>query len=198
MQRATLFISLPLVFSSRWKGRAKLKRVSSLPLARSTMCSSVHRHHLSGSNRVCQANIHPSILWWWYSDWRLSWLTPHRVAVCWDGEWFRTSAPNKTWVLRFHFLRTVHPHPLTLSPYVQMLARGITGALGWIRRPLRGRESRGGHGRGWPATQLPAQVSTGWHEQLFQPPPAHSLHSEGGPPQLKSSSERICGQNGSC
>lgn len=141
---------------------------------------------------------HPAFLWWWYSDWRLRWLTPHRVAVCWDGEWFRTSATNKTWVLRLHFPRTVHPHPLTLSPYVQMLARGITGPLGWIRRPLRGRESRGGHGRGWPATQLPAQVSTGWHEQLFQPPPAHSLHAEGGPPQLKSSSERICGQNGIC
>lgn len=79
-------------------------------------------------------------------------------------------------------LRTVRPHPLTLSPYVQMLARGITGALGWIRRPHRGRESRGGHGRGWPATQLPAQVSTGWHEQLFLPPPAHTRHAEGSPP----------------
>ncbi|KAG7243488.1 hypothetical protein INR49_011044 [Caranx melampygus] len=45
---------------------------------------------------------------------------------------------------RVHFLRTIRPHPLTLSPYVQMLARGIAGALGWIRRPHRGRESRGG------------------------------------------------------
>ena len=70
---------------------------------------------------------------------------------------------------RVHFLRTIHPHPLTLSPYVQMLARGIAGALGWIRRPHRGRESRGGHGRGWPATQLPAQVSTGPHEHLLLP-----------------------------
>lgn len=75
----------------------------------------------------------------------------------------------RTWCCRVHFLRTIRPHPLTLSPYVQMLARGIAGALGWIRRPHRGRESRGGHGRGWPATQLPAQVSTGRHEQLFLP-----------------------------
>lgn len=70
---------------------------------------------------------------------------------------------------KVHFLRTSRPHPLTLSPYVQMLARGIAGALGWIRRPHRGWESRGGHGRGWPASQLPAQVSTGPHEHFLLP-----------------------------
>lgn len=75
----------------------------------------------------------------------------------------------RTRCCRVHFLRTIHPHPLTLSPYVQILARGIAGALGWIRRPHRGRESRGGHGRGWPATQLPAQVSTGPHEHPLLP-----------------------------
>lgn len=95
-------------------------------------------------------------------------MTPlsYKVAVCWDGEW---SGQCKNSCCRVHFLRTIRPHPLTLSPYAQMLARGIAGALGWIRRPHRGRESRGGHGRGWPATQLPAQVSTGRHEQLFLP-----------------------------
>lgn len=83
--------------------------------------------------------------------------------------WGVAQGTARTWCCRVHFLRTIHPHPLTLSPYVQMLARGLAGALGWIRRPHRGRESRGGHGRGWPATQLPAQVSTGPHEHLLLP-----------------------------
>lgn len=98
---------------------------------------------------------------------------------------------SRTWCCRVHFLRTIHPHPLTLSPYVQMLARGLAGALGWIRRPHRGRESRGGHGRGWPATQLPAQVSTGPHEHLLLPLLLIPSMLMAALPQLKSSSDRI-------
>lgn len=99
-----------------------------------------------------------------------------------------------TWLLRFHLLmECVRPHTVALSPYVQILARGISGALGWIRPALRGRGSRGGHGRGWPAARLPAQVSTGWHERPFTTPKLHP-HAEDGLPQLKSSSEPISGQ----
>lgn len=97
---------------------------------------------------------------------------------------------TRSWCCRLPFLLTTHPHPLTVSPYAQILARGIASALGWIRRPHRGRESRGGHGRGWPATQLPAQVSTGPHAHLLLPPPAHSLHGEDSPPPPPSQIEQ--------
>lgn len=100
----------------------------------------------------------------------------------------------KIWCCRVHFLHSIRPHPLTLSPYVQMLARGLASALGWIGRPYRGREKRGVHGRGWPATQLPAQVSTGPHEHLLLPL-LFILSAKRFPPPTKYSSDRNGGQN---
>lgn len=42
--------------------------------------------------------------------------------------WGVVRAAREFRVLRVHFVRAMHAHPLTLSPYVQMLARGIAGA----------------------------------------------------------------------
>lgn len=56
-----------------------------------------------------------------------------------------------------------------------------------------GRAGGGTAGGGLPLNFQHRSVQDGMSD-LFQPPPAHSLHAEGGPAQLKSSSERISGQ----
>lgn len=42
--------------------------------------------------------------------------------------WEAVRAAQEFRVLRVSFVGAMHAHPLTLSPYVQMLARGIAGA----------------------------------------------------------------------
>lgn len=125
--------------------------------------------------------------------------------MCWDGglvqdKRSRTSATTKetkSWVLRFHFLRTVRAPALILSPCRHMFRSWPEeSAAQWAGsdEPSEGGRAGGGTaGGGLPLNFQHRSVQDGMSD-LFQPPPAHSLHAEGGPAQLKSSSERISGQ----
>lgn len=152
-----------------------------------------HRHHcLATRHFVIYTLIFPSVIINKYT-WGLVHMGAWRL-YCAGWQCVRMGSgqgTTGTWCCRVHYLHTTLPHPLTLSPYVQMLARGIAGTLGWIRRPHRGRGSRGGHSRGWPATQLPAQVSTGPHEYLLLPLLVILSMLKAALPQLKSSSDKI-------
>lgn len=103
-----------------------------------------------------------------------------------QDKWFRTSGSG--------------PSALILSPCRHMFRSWPEeSAAHWAGsdEPSEGGGAGGGTaGGGLPLNFQHRSVQDGMSD-LFQPPPAHSVHAEGGPAQLNSSSERAneCGPN---